>query len=134
MSTVRTRLRQLLNSRGHTAFLAAALVIGFLVGLAVVLLVVLVEGASRVAEWIQHRVDNPELAFFITVPLGLFVAWAIAQRFSKNVESGGVTETISAVALRGGYLSTRTIFPKITSTAATLGGGGSGGRGLPQCW
>ncbi len=131
MSTLRTRVRQVLNSRGHTAFLGAALVVGFLVGLAVVLLVILVEGASRAAEWVQDQVGSTELAFFITVPVALFIAWAIAQRFSKNVESGGVTETISAVGLRGGYLSTRTIFPKITSTAATLGGGGSGGREGP---
>jgi CIC family chloride channel protein len=131
MTTVRARIRRLLNSRGQPAFLAAALVIGFLVGLAVVLLVILVEGAAHAAEWVQDRVSSPELAFFITVPVGLFVAWAIAQRFSKNVESGGVTETISAVGLRGGYLSTRTIFPKIASTAATLGGGGSGGREGP---
>ena len=80
MTTTRARIRQLLNSRGHTAFLAAALVVGFLVGLAVVLLVILVEGASRAAEWVQDQVRNPELAFFITVPIGLFVAWAIAQR------------------------------------------------------
>ena len=131
MSTVRNRVRQLLNSRGQTAFLAAALVVGFLVGLAVVLLVILVEGATRAAEWVQDQVHNPEMAYFITIPVGLFVAWAIAQRFSKNVESGGVTETIAAVGLHGGYLSTRTIFPKITSTAATLGGGGSGGREGP---
>ena len=131
MSTVRTRVRQVLNSRGQTAFLAAALVVGFLVGLAVVLLVILVEGASHAAEWVQEQVGSSELAFFITVPVALFVAWAIAQRFSKNVESGGVTETIAAVGLHGGYLSTRTILPKITSTAATLGGGGSGGREGP---
>ncbi|MDJ0925106.1 MAG: chloride channel protein [Acidimicrobiia bacterium] len=131
MGTVRTKLRQVANSRGHTAFLAAALVIGFLVGLAVVLLVLLVEGASAAAEWAHEQVGNARLAFFITIPIGLFVAWAIAQRFSKNVESGGVTETISAVGLRAGYLSTRTILPKIASTAATLGGGGSGGREGP---
>lgn len=131
MTTLRSKVRQALNSRGHTAFLAAALVIGVLVGLAVVLLVVLVEGATRASEWVHETVRNPHLAFFITVPVGLMIAWLLAHRFSKNIESGGVTETISAVGLRAGYLSTRTIFPKIASTAATLGGGGSGGREGP---
>lgn len=111
--------------------MTAALVIGFLVGLAVVLLVVLVEGGTHLTDWTHDKVGNSNIAFFLTVPLGLFVAWALARRFSRNIESGGVTETISAVGLRAGYLSTRTIFPKLASTAATLGGGGSGGREGP---
>jgi CIC family chloride channel protein len=111
--------------------MTAALVIGFLVGLAVVLLVLLVDGAADVAAWIHEKVGNSSVEFFLTVPLGLFIAWALARRFSRNIESGGVTETISAVGLRAGYLSTRTIFPKLASTAATLGGGGSGGREGP---
>jgi CIC family chloride channel protein len=131
MGTLRTKLRQAANSRGQTAFMTAALVIGFLVGLAVVLLVVLVDGASEATAWIHEKVGNSDVEFFLTVPVGLWVAWALARRFSRNIESGGVTETISAVGLRAGYLSTRTIFPKIASTAATLGGGGSGGREGP---
>lgn len=131
MGTLRTKLRQAANSRGQTAFMTAALVIGFLVGLAVVLLVVLVDGAGELAAWIHEKVGNSNVEFFLTVPLGLFVAWALARRFSRNIESGGVTETISAVGLRAGYLSTRTILPKLASTAATLGGGGSGGREGP---
>lgn len=131
MGTVRTKLRQAANSRGQTAFMAAALAIGFLVGLAVVVLVLLVDGASEFTEWVHEKVGNSDVEFFLTLPLGLFVAWALARRFSRNIESGGVTETISAVGLRAGYLSTRTIFPKLASTAATLGGGGSGGREGP---
>lgn len=131
MGPLRTKLRQAANSRGQTAFMTAALVIGFLVGLAVVLLVLLVDGAADVAAWIHEKVGNSSVEFFLTVPLGLFIAWALARRFSRNIESGGVTETISAVGLRAGYLSTRTIFPKLASTAATLGGGGSGGREGP---
>ena len=111
--------------------MGAALVIGFIVGLAVVLLVILVEAAGDASSWVHKNVANHDVAFFLTVPAGLLVAWFIAQRFSKNVESGGVTETISAVGLRAGYLSTRTILPKIASTAATLGVGGSGGREGP---
>lgn len=131
MGPLRVKLRQAANSRGHTAFITAALVIGVLVGLAVVLLVVMVEAASEAAAWVHELVGSSNIAFFITVPLGLLIAWAIAQSFSKNVESGGVTETIAAVGLRAGYLSTKTILPKIASTAATLGGGGSGGREGP---
>ncbi|MCP3998352.1 MAG: CBS domain-containing protein [bacterium] len=131
MERLRTKFRQIANSRGHTAFLAAALVIGVIVGLAVVLLVILVEAAGEASSWVHDSVGSHDLAFFLTIPAGLLIAWFIAHRFSKNVESGGVTETISAVGLRAGYLSTRTILPKIASTAATLGGGASGGREGP---
>ncbi len=131
MGRLRATFRQIANSRGHTAFLAAALVIGFIVGLAVVLLVILVEAASEASAWVHENVGSHDVAFFLTIPAGLLLAWTIAQRFSKNVESGGVTETISAVGLRAGYLSTRTILPKIASTAVTLGGGASGGREGP---
>jgi CIC family chloride channel protein len=131
MGTLRTKLRQAANSRGQTAFVTAALVIGFIVGLAVVLLVILVDAATEASVWVQEQVGNDAVAFFITVPVGLLIAWGLAQRFSRNIESGGVTETIAAVGLRAGYLSTRTILPKIASTAATLGGGGSGGREGP---
>jgi CIC family chloride channel protein len=131
MGPLRTRLRLIANSRGQTAFITAALVIGFIVGLAVVLLVLLVEAASEASAWVHDNVGNDNVAIFLTVPIGLLIAWTAAQRFSKNVESGGVTETISAVGLRAGYISTRTILPKLASTAATLGGGGSGGREGP---
>ncbi len=131
MGTLRTTLRQIANSRGQTAFLTAALVIGFIVGLAVVLLVKLVEAASEASAWVHESVGSHDIAFFLTIPTGLLIAWVVAQRFSKNVESGGVTETISAVGLRAGYLSTRTILPKLASTAVTLGVGGSGGREGP---
>ena len=131
MGTLRTKFRQVANSRGQTAFIAAALVIGFIVGLAVVLLVILVDAGRESADWLHERVGNSDVAFFLTIPIGLLIAWALARRFSHNIESGGVTETISAVGLRAGYLSTKTILPKLASTAATLGGGASGGREGP---
>jgi len=131
MGRLRAKVRQLANSRGQTAFLVAAFAIGLIVGLAVVLLVILVEAARQGTAWVHEQVGSHDVAFFLTVPAGLMIAWITANRFSKSIESGGVTETISAVGLRAGYLSTRTILPKIASTAATLGGGGSGGREGP---
>lgn len=132
MGRVRTRLRQIASSRGQTAFLTAALVVGFIVGLAVVLLVKLVEAVGSLSDWLHQDANLGSAAYFVLIPSGLLVAWALAQRFSHSIESGGVTETISSVGLRGGYISTRTILPKIASTAATLGVGGSGGREGPS--
>jgi len=132
MGTMRTRLRQIANSRGQTAFLTAALVVGFIVGLAVVLLVKVVEAVDAASDWLHQDAGLDSGAFFVAIPFGLLLAWALAQAFSPTIESGGVTETISSVGLRAGYISTRTILPKIASTAATLGVGGSGGREGPS--
>jgi CIC family chloride channel protein len=129
---MRTRLRQIANSRGQTAFLTAALVVGFIVGLAVVLLVKVVEAVDAASDWLHQDAGLDSGAFFVAIPFGLLLAWALAQAFSPTIESGGVTETISSVGLRAGYISTRTILPKIASTAATLGVGGSGGREGPS--
>lgn len=112
--------------------MTAALVLGFLVGLAVVLLVKTVGAAAEVSSWVHDRVGIDSAAYFITIPVALLIAWMLARHFSESIESGGVTETISAVGLRAGYISTRTILPKIVSTGATLGVGGSGGREGPS--
>lgn len=132
MGTLRMKLRQIASSRGQTAFLAAALVLGFLVGLGVVLLVRLVEAFRSVSSWIHTSIGSDPTAYLLAIPAGLLVAWMLARHFSETIESGGVTETISAVGLRAGYISTRTILPKIVSTGVTLGVGGSGGREGPS--
>ena len=132
MGTLRTKLRQIAGSRGQTAFLTAALIIGFIVGLAVVLLVKAVAVVRALADWAHTRIGIDSAAYFLLIPAGLLVAWLLARLFSENIESGGVTETIAAIGLREGYISTRTILPKIISTGATLGVGGSGGREGPS--
>lgn len=132
MGTLRARLRQIANSRGQTAFMTAALVIGFVVGLAVVLLVKLVDAGRGMSDWLHSSIGIEPEAYFLTIPIGLLLAWALARHYGESIESGGVTETISAVGLKAGYISTRTILPKIVSTGFTLGVGGSGGREGPS--
>jgi len=112
--------------------MAAALAIGIIVGLAVAALVVGVEVAVEATQWLQDKTGGTRLAVFATIPLGMLLAWVIAVRWGEAIEGGGVTETISSVGLRSGYLSTRVIVPKIAATIATLGGGGSGGREDPS--
>jgi CIC family chloride channel protein len=132
MGTLRTKLRQIAGSRGQTAFLTASVIIGFIVGLAVFLLVKAVDVVRAFADWAHTQIGTDSVAYLLLIPLGLVVAWLLARVFSENIEGGGVTETIAAVGLREGYISTRTILPKIVSTGATLGVGGSGGREGPS--
>jgi len=123
------RIRQTFVSRGTAAFIAAALVVGGLVGLAAAMLFLLV---GWISDWGQSVAD----AWGVwTVPVlvvgGLVVSWLMARRFGSDVEGGGVTETMVGLSLHGGYLAGKSIAPKLAATAVTLGTGGSGGREGP---
>jgi CIC family chloride channel protein len=135
-----SRLRQTLKARGAPAFLAASLVVGILVGVAAALMVVGIEWISGITESVvdwgaELREDGigseGRWVLLGLIPLGITIAWLIARRFGEEVESGGVTETMTGLSLHGGYLPTRTIPAKIAATITTLGFGGSGGREGP---
>jgi CIC family chloride channel protein len=135
-----SRVRQTLKARGAPAFLAASLAVGILVGVSAALLVVGIDWVRSITEWCieqgaEWREDGigaeGRWVFLGLVPLGITLSWLIARRFGHEVESGGVTETMTGLSLHGGYLPTRTIFAKIGATIATLGFGGSGGREGP---
>ncbi len=81
MGTLRSKLRQIANSRGQTAFMTAAIVVGFIVGLAVVLLVKSVEAGRAISSWLHAASGSGRNAFFITIPIGLLLAWALATAF-----------------------------------------------------
>ena len=129
VSALWSTIRRLFATRGAGSFLAAALVVGVFVGLAAAALVILVGELRRFTE---GRIDDwGRWWLLVSVPLGLVASWAIARRFGHEVESGGVTETMTGLSIHGGYLSTQSIPAKIAATAVTLGMGGSGGREGP---
>ncbi len=108
--------------------MAASLGVGVIVGLAAALLVWLTQLLRDVSEW---GIDDRSWLVIVIVPVGLTVAWGIAGLAGREIESGGVTETMVGLSLHGGYLPTRTVFGKIAATAVTLGSFGSGGREGP---
>jgi CIC family chloride channel protein len=123
-------IRRTFQARGAGVFLAAALVVGVLVGVAAALLVLLIGWLRDLTE---ARVDQlGSWWWLVSVPAGILAAWAVARRFGHEVESGGVTETMTGLSIHGGYLSTRLIPAKLAATAVTLGTGGSGGREGPS--
>ncbi len=127
-TTVFERVKQSLLQRGAAAFVAASLGVGVLVGLAAALLVWLTQLLRDASEW---GIEDRAWMVIIVVPIGLTVAWRIAAIAGREIESGGVTETMVGLSLHGGYLPTRTVFGKIAATAVTLGSFGSGGREGP---
>ena len=131
MDILTTRLRALVSSRGHSAFLAASVLLGILVGVGASLLVWgigLVAGTVADADSV---VGWGRWIFVISIPAGLLASWSLARKVGPGVGGGGVVETMVAVNLEGGYLATKPIAPKIAATAVSLGTGGSGGREGP---
>ena len=112
-------------SRGAAAFLTAALVVGVLVGLGAALLVWAIAVVFSVFRSVDDALSWGRWLFLVSIPIGLLISWSLNRWFGPGVASGGVTETIVATSLHGGYLPTRLIPAKIAATAVTLGLGGS---------
>jgi CIC family chloride channel protein len=131
MVTLRSKLRTALASRGQTAFLSAALMLGILVGLGASLLV---WGIALVAGSLK---DIDEVAgigrwmVVMSIPLGLLASWSLNRWLGPGISGGGVAETMVSVNLEGGYLPSRLVPTKIAATSVTLGTAGSGGREGP---
>ena len=131
MSSFRKWITSVLAQRGTTAFLIAALVLGVLVGLGAAVLVWAIELSHNLFGALDDLLGWGKWFSLLASPLALLIAWVLDRRFGPAVASGGVTETMVAAGLHGGYLPTRLIPTKIIATAVTLGAGGSGGREGP---
>ena len=131
MSSFRRWVSSVLAQRGTTAFLIAALVLGVIVGIGAAVLVWAIELSHEAFSALDDLLGWGKWFVLLAIPLALLIAWALDRRFGPGVASGGVTETMVAAGLHGGYLPTRLIPTKIIATAVTLGAGGSGGREGP---
>jgi len=120
-----------LASRGQTAFLAASLLLGILVGFGAALLVWAMELVSHSVRETDALFGFGKWIFLISIPLGLLAAWLLNRWVGPGVSGGGVAETMVSVNLEAGHLPTKIVPSKIVATAATLGTGGSGGREGP---
>jgi len=121
-------------------FLALSALVGVGVGLATAALVRVVEGIEKALEPLLEPVFEvdaiglfaPERAWiFLTVPVGLFLAWWIARRFAPEVAGDGVPDAVAALTVHGGRMRKRVIPLKLLASAITVGSGGSAGREGP---
>jgi chloride channel protein, CIC family len=129
-----------LAERQMGGFLVLSALVGVGVGLGAAVLVLLLEGIqSLLAPLLDPLFSPEEVGFwslqrawiFLTVPLGLLIAWWIAKRFAPEVAGDGVPEAAAALAIHGGRMRKRVVPLKILATAVTLGSGGSAGREGP---
>ena len=126
-----------LAERQMGGFLAASAIVGVGVGLATAAFVWMVDRMDHLlGPVLEPLFDVEELGFwdlsrawiFLTVPLGLLVAWWVAKRFAPEVAGDGVPEAIAALEVHGGRMRKRVIPLKLIATAITVGSGGSAGR------
>ena len=129
-----------LAERQMGGFLGLAALVGVGVGLGAAGLVLLLEVIENLLAPLLDPLFNPEAVgfwslqrawIFLTVPLGLLIAWWIAKRYAPEVAGDGVPEAAAALAIRGGRMRKRVVPLKMLATAVTIGSGGSAGREGP---
>ncbi len=139
------RLRQVpvagvLAEREMGGFLFISAVVGVGVGLGAAGLVFLLDTFDRLLSPLFEELFNPaefgwfhsaRFWIFVSVPVGLTLAWWIAHRFAPEVSGDGVPETVAALTVHGGRMRGRVGPLKVLTTALTVGLGGSAGREGP---
>ncbi len=90
MSSVFSRIRSALRSRGHTAFLAASLLLGVLVGIGAAVLVWAMELVGHSVAETETFFGLGKWIFLISIPLGLLAAWLLNKWLGPDVSGGGV--------------------------------------------
>jgi CIC family chloride channel protein len=117
-------------------FLALAALVGVGVGLGAAGLVLALEGVGHLMRLLfspdsADLFDPSRFWIFLTVPLGLLIAWWIARTFAPEVAGDGVPAATEALMVRGGYIRGRVAPLKLLATTSTVGLGGSAGREGP---
>ena len=125
-----------LAEREVGGFLALSAMVGVGVGFVAAGLILALEWVNRLIEPLFAGDDGslfsgPRAWVFLTVPLGLTVAWGIAQRFAPEVAGDGVPAATEALLVRSGHIRGRVAPLKLIATTFTVGLGGSAGREGP---
>ena len=134
-TTSRRRLRPWLSNRvarlrqrEDQVFLALALVIGALTGLAVVAFILLTE---RLGMRLYPAGGAPWRRLLFPVVGSLSIGYLL-YRYFPNARGSGVPQTKAALFARGGRITLRTVFGKFFCTSATLASGIPLGREGPS--
>ena len=116
------------SQREEQVFLALTLVIGALVGLAVVAFIVLTE---RLGMRLYPVGSQAWRRVLIPITGSLAMGYLLARYF-PNARGSGVPQTKAALFAREGYISLRTVIGKFACTATTLASGIPLGREGPS--
>ncbi len=116
-----------LQQREDQVFLALALVIGALTGLAVVAFILLTERAGIRL----YPVGSAPARRLLFPVVGSLVIGYLLYRYFPNARGSGVPQTKAALFARGGRITLRTVLGKFFCTSATLASGIPLGREGP---
>ena len=128
---MRERLARIWRPSSTAGLIVMAGLVGAGVGVATAVLFLGIDLVSEGTRWVADTLPSDYLWMFITVPIGLWLAWWLAQRFAPEAAGDGVPEVIADLTVRGGYVRGRVAPIKIIATSLTLGAGGSAGREGP---
>ena len=127
---MRLRLRAIVHRRPTAVFIGLAVVVGLLAGLGGAALIGAIDLVQNGIARVGGQESWSRFLPLATVPVGLIAAWALAQRFPE-LRGSGVPATTAGLAVRSGYIPTRSSYLKILATALTIGSGASAGREGP---
>jgi len=129
-SDVRQRIRAIVRKQTTTVFITLALVVGFAAGLGGAALIAAIGVVGDGVSWLEESLSWGRFIPLLTIPIGIFAAWMLSQRFPE-LRGSGVPGVTAGLTIRSGYVPTRASYLKILATALTVGSGGSAGREGP---
>jgi CIC family chloride channel protein len=121
----------------HVVMIAMAIVVGVLGGYGAVAFRLFIRFFQSISfgtgdsSFLQHVMALPWYAKLLPPAIGGLIVGPILYFFAREARGPGVSETIEAVAMRGGMIRKRVFLIKILASALCIGTGGSAGREGP---
>jgi len=129
--------RRILGGSDHAVMIVIAMLVGVLSGYGAILfrymirLVQWVFFGSGGEDFLEIVSDAPFYLKILAPALGGLIIGPIIFFIAREARGPGVTETMEAVAIRGGKIRKRVSIVKILTSAICIGSGGSAGREGP---
>jgi chloride channel protein, CIC family len=117
-----------LRPSGAPGLLLLSLIVGIGAGVGAAILILAIDLVGRVTARVADIPSLHDWWMFLTIPVGMFLAWALTARFAPEVAGHGIPQIIAALTVRGGEIRARVAPLKTVATALTIGSGGSAGR------
>ena len=130
-------LKLSLTLNEHVVMMIMAMIVGALGGYGAVAFRLLIHFVQSIffgvgdAGFLDHVMALPWYAKLLPPAIGALIVGPIVYFFAREAQGPGVSETIEAVAIRGGMIRKRIFAIKILTSAISIGSGGSAGREGP---
>ncbi|MBN1830243.1 MAG: chloride channel protein, partial [Deltaproteobacteria bacterium] len=126
-----------LKKNDHAAMIIIAMAVGILSGYGAIVFRLMIRSVQFIffgtpgRTFLETLASVPWYMKLAAPMLGGLIVGPIIFFMAREARGPGVSETIEAVALRGGYIRKRVSIVKILTSAICIGSGGSAGREGP---